>query len=428
MKPDGTDQQQITDFGSMSWAPYMHPSGEYIIFASNKLGFENFELFIVDADGHEGAGARHLLRRLRRPAGAVARRQDARVDVEPRRRIGRPAVPGAVEPREGARGAQERAAAESRARNHERRRTTVGRCSSPRDLSALCGLAIASLVVAAQPSEDARARRDARVAAARGTARRIERRAARQPTTSSSELQKIGAKPLPGQQRLPAAVRVHRRHAATAASTSVVDATSGVERRRRHGRRGATGVQRALLFRQRRRRRARRLRRLRHRRAREPGLRLRQLRDARREGQDRRSCCATSRRTRTRRRKGILARYADLRYKAMAARQHGAKAMLVVTGPRSPNAGELVPMTFDTALAGSGIVAVSVTGDVAERDVRARAGQDARRRAEGARRRAIRTSTGFALPDVTRRRCTPRSCARSAPATTSSPICRRRRR
>ena len=63
--------------------------------------------------------------------------------------------------------------------------------------------------------------------------------------------------------------------------------------------------------------------------------------------------------------RGILARYADLRYKAMAARQHGAKAMIVVTGPTSPNAGELAPMTFDTAIAGSGIVAVSVTGEVA---------------------------------------------------------------
>jgi Tol biopolymer transport system component len=51
MKPDGTDQKQITDFGSMSWAPYEHPSGQYIIFASNKLGFENFELFIVDTAG-----------------------------------------------------------------------------------------------------------------------------------------------------------------------------------------------------------------------------------------------------------------------------------------------------------------------------------------------------------------------------------------
>jgi Tol biopolymer transport system component len=51
MSLDGTDQKQITTFGSMSWAPYMHPSGEYFIFASNKLGFENFELFMVDAAG-----------------------------------------------------------------------------------------------------------------------------------------------------------------------------------------------------------------------------------------------------------------------------------------------------------------------------------------------------------------------------------------
>ncbi len=51
MKLDGTDAKQITDFGSMSWAPYEHPSGKYFIFASNKLGFENFELFMVDAAG-----------------------------------------------------------------------------------------------------------------------------------------------------------------------------------------------------------------------------------------------------------------------------------------------------------------------------------------------------------------------------------------
>ena len=51
MNPDGSDERQITDFGAMSWAPYFHPSGEYIIFASNKLGFENFELFMVDAQG-----------------------------------------------------------------------------------------------------------------------------------------------------------------------------------------------------------------------------------------------------------------------------------------------------------------------------------------------------------------------------------------
>jgi hypothetical protein len=64
--------------------------------------------------------------------------------------------------------------------------------------------------------------------------------------------------------------------------------------------------------------------------------------------------------------RAILARYSDLRYKAMAARQRGARALLVVTGPRSPNAGELVPMTFDTALAGSGIPAASISGEAAE--------------------------------------------------------------
>lgn len=51
MRMDGTAIQRLTDFKSMSWAPYFHPSGEYVIFASNKLGFENFELFLVDAKG-----------------------------------------------------------------------------------------------------------------------------------------------------------------------------------------------------------------------------------------------------------------------------------------------------------------------------------------------------------------------------------------
>jgi hypothetical protein len=62
----------------------------------------------------------------------------------------------------------------------------------------------------------------------------------------------------------------------------------------------------------------------------------------------------------------ILARYSDLRFKARAARQRGARGMLVVAGPRSPNAGATIPMSFDTALAGSGIVAASISGDAAK--------------------------------------------------------------
>ena len=61
-----------------------------------------------------------------------------------------------------------------------------------------------------------------------------------------------------------------------------------------------------------------------------------------------------------------LARYSGIRYKALLAREHGAKAMLLVTGPRSPNAGQVMPMTFDTAVSGSGILAASISGEVAD--------------------------------------------------------------
>lgn len=51
MRLDGSDVRRLTEFGAMSWAPYFHPSMQYVIFASNKLGFSNFELFMVDALG-----------------------------------------------------------------------------------------------------------------------------------------------------------------------------------------------------------------------------------------------------------------------------------------------------------------------------------------------------------------------------------------
>jgi len=51
MRLDGSGKKRLTEFGSMSWAPYPHPSGDYILFTSNKLGFDNFELFVVDFEG-----------------------------------------------------------------------------------------------------------------------------------------------------------------------------------------------------------------------------------------------------------------------------------------------------------------------------------------------------------------------------------------
>ena len=51
MRIDGSNRRRLTDFKSMSWAPYFHPTGAYVIFASNKLGFSNFELYLVDGRG-----------------------------------------------------------------------------------------------------------------------------------------------------------------------------------------------------------------------------------------------------------------------------------------------------------------------------------------------------------------------------------------
>ena len=53
MNIDGTDKKQLTRLRAMSWAPFYHPSGEYLIFTTNRHGFSNFELYVVDAAGKQ---------------------------------------------------------------------------------------------------------------------------------------------------------------------------------------------------------------------------------------------------------------------------------------------------------------------------------------------------------------------------------------
>lgn len=48
---DGTDPRQVTRLGALSWAPFYHPSGEYLIFTTNRHGFANFELYLIDTQG-----------------------------------------------------------------------------------------------------------------------------------------------------------------------------------------------------------------------------------------------------------------------------------------------------------------------------------------------------------------------------------------
>ena len=91
--------------------------------------------------------------------------------------------------------------------------------------------------------------------------------------------------------------------------------------------------------------------------------------------------------------------YSGLRRKALLAREHGAKALLVVTGPNSLQAGTTVASHAGAALAGSGIVAASVGGEVAARIFRSVEGGLAR--AQSALDTGVPHVKGFEIPDVT---------------------------
>jgi Tol biopolymer transport system component len=53
MNADGTEQRQVTQLGGDNFAPYFHPDGRRIIFASNHLkpGTREFDLYLVGMDG-----------------------------------------------------------------------------------------------------------------------------------------------------------------------------------------------------------------------------------------------------------------------------------------------------------------------------------------------------------------------------------------
>ena len=339
MKPDGTDQRQITDFGSMSWAPYMHPSGEYIIFASNKLGFENFELFIVDAQG-----AKEPVRVTYSDGfdGLPVPSPDGTTLAWTSTRSG-----GA-----GGTNGQLFLAQWNHAKALEAIRSAPLKAAPARPTAETT-----------QPRAAAPARAHVEALASAKLDGRLTGSAGEQLASDYliSELRRIGARPLPGSSDYR---RPFEFTAGTADGGSTLAIESVPKRMSNRAFSGRTDVQ-ALSFS-------------------DNGdleapvvfagygivvpdgqgfaydsyagldvkdkivLVLRYFPED------------AEQKTRA-----ILSRYADLRYKAMAARQHGARGLLVFTGPRSPNAGETIPMSFDTALAGSGISAASVSGTVA---------------------------------------------------------------
>ena len=55
MNADGSGQRSVTDLGGANFAPFFHPDGQHIIFASNHHNADpadrNFDLFVVNLDG-----------------------------------------------------------------------------------------------------------------------------------------------------------------------------------------------------------------------------------------------------------------------------------------------------------------------------------------------------------------------------------------
>ena len=55
MRSDGSQKKQLTSNGAANFAPYFHPNGRQIIFASNVNNRDprspNFDLFLINRDG-----------------------------------------------------------------------------------------------------------------------------------------------------------------------------------------------------------------------------------------------------------------------------------------------------------------------------------------------------------------------------------------
>ena len=329
MRPDGSDIRRLTDFDSMSWAPYFHPSGEYAIFASNKHGFSNFELFLVDA-----AGAREPVRITHTDGfdGLPVFSPDGESLSWTSNRTGSGESQLFL-------GAWDHAAALAAMASSPTRGGTnpLSDDAEPRLRTSVAYLASDDLEGRMTGSEGARKAAEYLADALRtfglepfgddGTFfrafeftadRRIlpEANALRIQAGNGSQTYQVDTDFRPLSFTANADVQgevVFAGYGLTVPGTNGYDSYAGLD-----------VTDKIVLV-------------------------LRYVP----EGVDAE-------------RRAELNRYAGLRYKAMIARDRGAKAILVVAGPNSPNAGQLIPMTFDNSLAGSGVVAASVNDAVAD--------------------------------------------------------------
>ena len=346
MKLDGSDVRRLTRFGAMSWAPYFHPSGEYVIFASNKLGFSNFELYLVDAAGE------HEPVRVTYSEGF----DGLPVFSPDGKKLAWTSTRGTDKASQLFLAAWNHTAAVAALKAAPPPSAPVAETAARKDSAAPMDPAIRASDLHTYVEFLAADKLEGRLTGSAGSKEAADyiagslSRAGLKPLGGDGTFFQpfefnAGVKPVPSENLL----RIRRTDSDTApiafnpetdfqplsftengsAEGEVVFAGYGLSVPGRGGEAydsyaGLDVTNKIVLV-------------------------LRYVP----EGVEPK-------------RRAELNRYAGLRYKAMLARSHGAKALLVVTGPNSPNAGELAPLAMDSIISGSNIVAASINRRVAD--------------------------------------------------------------
>jgi Tol biopolymer transport system component len=362
MRIDGSDVRQLTDFGCMSWAPYFHPSGQYFVFTANKLGFANFELFIADADGTrepvrvtytQGFDGLPVFSPDGKGLCWTANRTSDQKSQLFRADWNHEAAVRAL------------AAAPTRTPASSAADSTPNHPTSPATTTP------AATNAAIQASE---IQRHVETLASDAFGGRMTGSAGARLAANylSEELRKAGLDPLGADFKHPfdftAGVDVVTNDCRVSLISPAAKDAPAFESGRDFLPLAFTAngeVEGEVVF---------------------AGYGL-SIPDTSTRGYNSYEGLDVSNKVvmvlryvpeevDTQRRQQ-LNMHAGLRYKAMLARQRGARAILVVTGPNSPNAGQLAPLTFDSSLSGSGIVAASISTNVAQA-ILAAAGKDLR--------------------------------------------------
>jgi len=356
MKLDGSDVRRLTDFGAMSWAPYFHPSGQYVIYTANKHGFGNFELFLVDAlgakepvrvtytDGFDGLPVFSPDgKKLAWTSGRTPEKNSQVFMAD----WNHPAALAALAQ------APKRTAASVQSAAPVKVGPTTN-TEPPKNLPRLQGYLpdIRAVDLRSQVAYFASEALEGRLTGTPG---------AQQAATYIADYFKlVGLQPLPGAKNyfqpfeFSSGVRVLTNQNSATLHAAAAPATLALNKDFRPLAFTANGtVEGEVVF---------------------AGYGL-SVPGKMGEGYDSYAGLDVSNKVvlvlryvpeeANAKRRQELNRYAGLRYKALIARNRGAKALLVVTGPTSPNAGELARLTFETGASHSGIVCASIGGDVA---------------------------------------------------------------